>query len=119
MGDYAGVILAAILFYIRASVIGVKYGCYGEKNWNRVKTEEIPSKEIFGNLTLVKWLGDLKDQILLELMASELRRNCFGHPGTIHMMPYDEPKTQFFKAQIDRTISDYSKTLKELNDKHK
>jgi hypothetical protein len=42
-------------------VIGVKYGCYGDKAWNRIKSEEIPSKEIFGNLTLVKWLQDKKD----------------------------------------------------------
>ena len=64
VGDVAGVILAVVLYYIRASVIGVKYACYEYKAWNRVKTEKIPSKEIFGNLTLIKWLKDLQDQIL-------------------------------------------------------
>lgn len=58
VGDSAGIILAVVMFYTRASVISVKYACYGEKKWNRVKTVEIPTKEIFGNLTLVKWLGD-------------------------------------------------------------
>ena len=61
VGDYAGIFLAFVLYFIRASVIGVKYGCYGDKAWNRIKSEEIPSKEIFGNLTLVKWLQDKKD----------------------------------------------------------
>ena len=89
VGDYAGVALIGLLYYFRASVIGVKYACYGEKEWRRVKSEEIPSADIFGNLTLVKWLGDRQDQILLELMAAEVRNDCYGHPGHIHWMVYD------------------------------
>ena len=79
VGDYSGILLAVVLFYIRASVIGVKYACYGEKNWNRVKTQEIPNKEIFGNLTLVKWLKDIKNQIIYEVLASEIRCDCYNY----------------------------------------
>ena len=117
-GDYAGIVLLVVLYYIRASVIGVKYACYGDKGWNRVKKEEIPSAEIFGNLTLVKWLKDRQDQILFEVMASELRRDCYGHPGKITFMSYDGSTIQSFKTRLEKTVTDYEKTLDDLAKTH-
>lgn len=43
VGDSGGIILAVVMFFTRASVIAVKYAVSGQQNWNRVKTEEIPT----------------------------------------------------------------------------
>jgi hypothetical protein len=38
VGDYSGLVYTVVLYFLRASVIGVKYGSYGKRNWDRVKT---------------------------------------------------------------------------------
>lgn len=117
VGDYAGVIFAAVLYYLRASVIGVKYACYGEAAWNRVKKQKIPSEEIFGNLTLVKWLNDKQDQILIELFAAELRNDCFSDSSKVLWLD-NQKIVSIFNSRIERTISDNIKALRELNSRH-
>lgn len=117
VGDIAGVIFAIVLYYIRASVIGVKYACYGELAWNRVKKQKIPSQEIFGNLTLVKWLNDKQDQILIELMAAELRNDCFNDENKVLWLDREQV-ISVFNARVERTIADNSKTVRELSLNH-
>ena len=65
----------------------------------------------------MKWLNDKQDQILIELFASELRNDCYNDPNKLLWIG-DEQRVSIFNSRVERTISDNSKTVRELSSSH-
>ena len=117
VGDYAGIALISVLTFLRATVIGAKYGSFGSEYWNTLRTEKIPYDKQNRRNTAATWLKDDKKFILLETLATEERQNLnyfnLDQTSEINFL------SNSHAVQLPETVNDYTEQANKLGEEYK
>lgn len=112
--DYADLAMIIVLGLNRVSVIGVKYGCMGEKYWNQLNSSVIQKKEFGRKILLLTWLFDKPKFILQCALSNELRNLSAVSNDLLSQQIKFLTLDKATQDQIERTLEVYSSEKNDL-----